>query len=147
MSSKWAQLVRSFPGLLVKIKEHHREQLKDIENLKKATSSCAFLTCRKPLGDAKNRLMKKALTPSLPSTATTFPKRVMYKHKLCPLCKAPAKQLNYRRTECTKCRYDYCSACLKAWHNGDCERQKSPKRLSNESSVGSKRSKKNLRRL
>lgn len=108
---------------------------------------------RKPLGDARNRLLSVksghgGTTPSLPVKATfSIPKQVMYKHRHCPQCRAVSKQLNLGRAVCTKCNFDFCSLCFKLWHDGECERQKSPKRPSQEISAGTKRSKKNLKRL
>ena len=149
--SRWSHIIASFSHLQTEIRLHRKELHRDVENMDKPFPSQAFDANRKPLGDAKNRLLMKnrhSSTPSLPSQAAmAVPKRVMYKHRHCPQCKAPSKQLNHRRAECTKCRFDYCSSCLKTWHDGECERQKSPKRNSVQNSAGSKRSKKNLRRL
>ena len=146
---KWNQIVSSFSQLQGRINRFKKQQQRDIENMHKSLSPVYLKLDRKPLGDARNRLSRKAtsFTPTLPIPPPSLPKRVMYKHRLCPHCKAPAKQLNLRRAECTRCRYDYCSACLKAWHdNRECERLRSPKRISYENSVGTKRSKKNLKR-
>ena len=147
--SRWTQLTVSFPRILTKIRGYSKYLHRDTENMNKPFPSLALCPDRKPLGDAKNRLLvKNASTPSLPPKAiVTVPKRVMYKHRHCPRCRAASKQLNLRRAECTNCKFDYCSLCLKSWHNSECERQKSPKRASNEISAGSKRSKKNLKRL
>ena len=148
---RWSQLIASFTHLQTKIRLHRKELHRDVENMDKPFLSQVFGANRKPLGDAKNRLLTKnghVSTPSLPPhAAMAVPKRVMYKHRHCPQCKAPSKQLNHRRAECTNCRFDYCSLCLKTWHDSECERQRSPKRTSVENSAGSKRSKKNLRRL
>ena len=147
----WTKLLTSFPHLRTKIRTYTKDLHKNSENFEKPFPALALATDRKPLGDAKNRLLAKngqGSTPSLKS-AVAIPKRVMYKHRHCPQCRSASKQLNLRRAECTnsKCRFDFCSSCFKSWHEGECERQRSPKRPSKELTAGSKRSKKNLKRL
>ena len=152
--SCWYQLISTRHNLLSRIRAHTKDLHRNYENADKPFVSLVELNSnRKPLGDAKNRLLVRhgqGSTPSLPAKSTmSVPKRVMYKHRHCPQCSSPSKQLNLRRAECTnaKCRFDFCSSCLRSWHDGECERLRSPKRHSNEVVAGSKRSKKNLRRL
>ena len=38
----------------------------------------------------------------------------------CPSCKSPAKELNLRRANCTRCGFDFCSDCLNEWHESKC---------------------------
>ena len=149
--NEWTQLIASFPHLHTRIRAYTKNMQRNTENAGKQFPALALVSDRKPLGDAKNRLLAKngqGYTPSLPPKSVV-PKRVMYKHRHCPQCRSSSKQLNLRRAECTnpKCKFDFCSGCFKSWHEGECERLKSPKRPSKEVTAGSKRSKKNLRRL
>ena len=151
--NEWTQLIASFPDIHIRIRANTKNLQRNTENSEKQFPALALGSDRKPLGDAKNRLLAnngQGYTPSLPpKSVVTIPKRVMYKHRHCPQCRSSSKQLNLRRAECTnpKCKFDFCSGCFKSWHEGECERQRSPKRPSKEVTAGSKRSKKNLRRL
>lgn len=51
-------------------------------------------------------------TSSLPPTMKLRP---------CPNCASPAKELNLRRAECTKCMFDFCKKCFRHYHEGDCK--------------------------
>ena len=39
----------------------------------------------------------------------------------CPNCTSPAKELNLRRAECTKCSFDFCRKCFMTYHLGKCK--------------------------
>lgn len=70
----------------------------------------------------------------------------------CPQCQSPAKRLNARRAECTKCCFDFCQDCLQAWHNkqscGSYRDHGSPKQTLKPTSIaGTKKAKKRLKRL
>ena len=65
-------------------------------------------------------------------------------HRPCPQCQSPAKELNLRRAECSKCTLDFCLHCFDHWHEGECP-IRSPKRPA--AIAGTIMCKKRLRRL
>ena len=73
------------------------------------------------------------------------------KMRPCPKCQSPAKRLNMRRSECTKCLYDFCEHCFSSWHEESCggkDMSTSPKKTQDSVSVaGTKKSKRRLKRL
>ncbi len=42
------------------------------------------------------------------------------KYCICPNCQSSATELNLRRAECTKCKYDFCKHCFRPYHEGYC---------------------------
>ena len=67
----------------------------------------------------------------------------------CPKCSSPARCINsvQDRAFCSKCQHDFCIKCLRCYHGAtDCSivMRKKPKV---DTSVGTKKSKTNLRRL
>ncbi len=74
------------------------------------------------------------------------------KMKPCPNCCSPAKVLNNRRAECTKCTFDFCQDCSRSWHEkGSCGIECIPICTSSKKNdsliAGTKKSKKRLKRL
>ena len=72
------------------------------------------------------------------------------KRTKCPICSSPAKQYNFVHAECCSCTHTFCPRCLgKAHANSKGCRSKSPpiKRDLAELTIGTKQSKKRLKRL
>lgn len=72
----------------------------------------------------------------------------------CPSCRSPAKELNLRRANCTKCGFDFCSDCLNEWHELKCKgyigegcHMENKRAYSAVNIAGNQRSRKRLRRL
>lgn len=85
---------------------------------------------------------QKVTPPSIPQTRQTK----------CPSCSSPAKEYNFVHAECCSCSYSFCPSCLGKAHtdNRSCSKRirSSPtKRDSSQLCVGTKQSKKRLRRL
>lgn len=39
----------------------------------------------------------------------------------CPNCTSPARELNLRRAQCTKCQFDFCKRCFRPFHIKGCK--------------------------
>ena len=71
-----------------------------------------------------------------------------FKQTKCPSCSSPAKQYNLNRADCSHCSYSFCPSCLGKAHATTCCRNRSPtKRDHTQVGIGTKQSKKRLRRL
>lgn len=86
--------------------------------------------------------LQKATPPSIPAMKQTK----------CPSCSSPAKEYNFVHAECYSCSYTFCPCCLGRAHTDNkshCSKIiRSPtKRESSQLGVGTKQSKKRLRRL
>ena len=81
--------------------------------------------------------------------ATPPPSISQVKRTKCPNCSSPAKEYNFLHAECCSCSYSFCPSCLGKAHadNNSCKRMRSPTKRDNQLSVGTKQSKKRLRRL
>ena len=81
--------------------------------------------------------------------ATPPPSISKMKQMKCPNCSSPAKEYNFVHAECLQCSYSFCPSCLGKAHsdNHSCKRMRSPTKRVNQLSIGTKQSKKRLRRL
>ena len=100
---------------------------------------------RQPLASVQQVSKRASISPLLPPSPHI-------KLRNCPNCTSPAKELNLRRAECTslRCRYDFCTRCLKPWHEIKCpgiDASGSSSKLKRPLIAGSAESKKRLRRL
>ena len=57
--------------------------------------------------------------PSFSHTTSSLPSSM--KLHTCPNCKSPARELNLRRAQCTKCQFDFCKKCFRPYHNESCK--------------------------
>lgn len=73
------------------------------------------------------------------------------KQTKCPSCSSPAKEYNFVHAKCCSCSYSFCPSCLGKAHadNKSCSKIRSSptKRESSQLGIGTKKSKKRLRRL
>lgn len=116
-----------------------------IQSFNKQPFSHQALLSRQPLSSISANIQPRASNP-LPSF-TPLPTKTMNHHRPCPQCQSPAKELNLRRAECTKCKLDFCLNCFDEWHEGDCP-IRSPKRPARSTAIaGTLMCKKRLRRL
>lgn len=107
---------------------------------------------RPPLAIINSNLLKMNRTVIQTKPPQEMVRRTVLKFRPCPQCQSPAKKLNIRRAECSKCCFDFCQDCLQRWHENSCEsrrdNQLSPKKSQNSVFIaGSKKSKKRLKRL
>ena len=132
------------------IRSHFKSAM---ENLKKPSLSLALgssLTVRRALGSLSNTRPPSPLLSN--PISSSYKAEPTQRHRPCPNCGSPARQLNLRRAVCTKslCELDFCQNCFRSWHEGPCEEghvQRSPKRKQDSLIAGSHKSKKRLRRL
>ena len=123
-----------------------------MENLKKPSLPLgSSLVARRALGTLSNTLPPTSPLPHSHLTSS-YKAEQTQKHRPCPNCGSPARQLNLRRTVCTNtsCELDFCQNCFRPWHEGKCEEisvSRSPKRARSTEIAGSHKSKKRLRRL
>eukprot|EP00118_Oscarella_pearsei_P001390 m.7321 g.7321 ORF g.7321 m.7321 type:complete len:242 (+) comp18390_c0_seq1:2345-3070(+) len=86
---------------------------------------------------------------SLPSP---FPNRIQNETRPCPACFSPSRQSPGQfRSQCTCCNFDFCHRCFQPWHSKhrECDRQPDEvsKKLSTDGGIGSRATKKRLKRL
>ena len=118
------------------------------------------LPAKEKLPLKQRKKTKKQSDRGLPLFARNFnimsPKEVTppsiseIKHTKCPNCSSPAKQYNLVHAECCSCTHSFCPRCLGKAHtnNKDCGNRSPPiKRDFAELTIGTKQSKKRLKRL
>eukprot|EP00731_Ephydatia_muelleri_P015641 Em0009g65a len=149
VSHKWHEMVTSRENLMDKVTSYRKLCKTRSENVHKSFNKQPFshqaLLSRQPLSSISANIQPRASNP-LPSF-TPLPTKTMNHHRPCPQCQSPAKELNLRRAECTKCKLDFCLNCFDEWHEGDCP-IRSPKRPARSTAIaGTLMCKKRLRRL
>jgi len=104
-------------------------------NIKKQTDRVTVLAVRK----SNVQPQKKSSVSNKPAPTT--------KRTKCPNCSSPAKEYTIVHAECSSCSHSFCPLCLGKAHRDDvrCAKKLSPSKRHFE--VGSKQSKKRLRRL
>ena len=108
-------------------KRIHRKALTDIININTRVHS---------------KITPVPFQPSFPQA------QLVLKQRPCPDCQSPAKVLNLRRAECTRCHLDFCQHCFRPWHKGRCVTARSPEAMKKQGVIcGTKKSKRRLRRL
>ena len=149
----WQQQISLNKDLMKKITAYRRqckESAENVEKVYKATPVMAVAsTQRKALATiAPNIMLKTHSTKPAPFPQTILLKSTQ-KHRPCPNCQSPAKELNLRRAQCSKCQFDFCQHCFKPWHEGECRGRVSPGKRSrqSESLCCTKKSRKRLHRL
>jgi len=104
------------------------------DNIKKQTERFTVLAVRKSN-------VQPQMRSNVPKPAPTM------KRAKCPHCSSPAKEYTFVHAECSSCSHSFCPLCLGKAHKDDlrCEKKISPSKRHFE--VGTKQSKKRLRRL
>jgi len=103
-------------------------------NIKKQSEKVTMLAVRKSN-------VQPQMRSNVPKPAPTM------KRAKCPNCSSPAKEYTFVHAECSSCSHSFCPLCLGKAHKDDlrCEKKISPSKRHFE--VGTKESKKRLRRL
>ena len=147
----WRQAVISNKSSVQKIKNYRKLIKKDSENLYHIKSQLQSLPePRRPLGTASLNVIATTTVSmeSLKVTANTITTNGTTSLRPCPKCSSPARKIDVHEAHCNFCDYNFCCQCFKSSHKQNCTRQLSPKRpADSDSIVGSKKSKKRLRRL
>ena len=146
VSHNWYDIISQKPRHLEQIKSHLKSCS---ENAKKPSLPLnANVGTRRALTTISNTLPHSQNFPP----PTRYKAEPTQKHRPCPTCQSPARQLNLRRATCTnqKCQLDFCQKCFRPWHEGECvdnRGSRSPKRSQSTLIACSQKSKKRLRRL
>lgn len=148
VSRKWHDIITEKPHYLEQIKSHFKGSTENAKKLCVPLYSTS--ATRKALCTISNHLPVRPQTFLLPKSA--YKAELTQKHRPCPTCGSPARELNLRRTICTNrsCQMDFCQMCFRRWHEGQCAESgdyRSPKRKHSTLIAGSEKSRKRLRRL
>ena len=149
----WHQQISSNAHLTEKVTAYRRQCKESAENLEKVYKAIPVMavapTQRRALATIAPNIMLQTHSTKPAPFPQTFPQRATQKHRPCPNCQSPAKELNLRRAQCSKCQFDFCQHCFKPWHKGECRGRVSPGKRprQSESLCCTKKSKKRLHRL
>lgn len=148
VNRKWHDIIAEKPHYLEQIKSHLRAYTENTKKLCVTLNSAPI--SRRVLCTISNNVPIHPQTLPLPKSA--YKAERTQKHRPCPTCGSPARELNLRRTICTNpvCQMDFCQMCFRQWHEGECAESRSsrsPKRNQSTLIAGSLKSKKRLRRL
>lgn len=149
----WQQQISLNEDLKKKIMAYRRQCKESAENLEKVYKAIPVMavtpTQRKALATIAPNIMLKTHSTKPAPFPQSFPLRSTQKHRPCPNCQSPAKELNLRRAQCSKCQFDFCQHCFKPWHKGECRGRVSPGKRprQSESLCCTKKSRKRLHRL
>ena len=147
----WRQAVISNKSCVKKIKNYRKLIKKDSENLHHIKSQLQTLPQpRRPFGTTSINVITTTTVSmeSLKVTPNTITTNATTSLRYCPQCSSPARKIDVHKAYCKICDYNFCCQCFKSSHEQNCIRELSPKRpADSDSIVGSKKSKKRLRRL
>lgn len=143
--SRWRLFCTNIKSITSRLPAKTEEKLKKRQKENQVTKrTFKKPTDRQPLTSRNTNMLssQKVNPPSIPQTKQTK----------CPSCSSPAKEYNFVHAECCSCAYSFCPSCLGKAHtdNKNCSKKlrSSPtKRDSSQLSVGTKQSKKRLKRL
>lgn len=135
-----------------KVTSHTHQHMVQDENtpITVPLSTKAIRSNRTVLGSITVNPEKQNPSPKTPSSPEMVHPSTS-KLRPCPCCGSPAKILNTRRAECTKCHFDFCQHCFEPWHLqptcGVRDLALTPKKSDNVIIAGTKKSKRRLKRL
>lgn len=149
----WHQQISPNIHLMEKVTAYRRLCKESAENLEKVYKAIPVMAVGPTPRRALATIVPNVMLQSRSTKPAPFPQklaqRAMQKHRPCPNCQSPAKELNLRRAQCSKCQFDFCQHCFKPWHEGECRGRMSPGKRprQSESLCCTKKSKKRLHRL